>query len=270
MVKLLLGLDHSTYCINFERICEQCANLGLDGIEIQPEHPDIWKDYPNSSKKINDILESYDFKVTVHSPIKDLNMASYNERIRKFTVNELMIARKFAENLNAEYFLIHAGKNSFVSQSLMSIRWKKKALKLCIDTISKLLKDSNCKITMENMTWSEWRFSSKKKYLLKIFDQFPVNSLYFTLDIAHALERSRFFVKKLTELFGERLISIHFGDYEIQKFIFDYIKGKRNQVNSLNFVVLEPHTLPHSSKSELLFSIISNQTTLIKNTLGQI
>jgi len=264
MINLFLGLDRSTYCFNLENVFENCTNIGFEGIEIQPEHPEIWRDYPKSIKKLNDMLESYNFKIAVHCPIKDLNMASYNERIREITLKELIKAERFANELNARYFLIHAGKNSFVSQSLMSKKWKQKAIDLCIETISKILEQSNCKITMENMTWSEWRFSSKKKYLLKIFEQFPTNSLHFTLDVAHALERSRFFAKKLLELFAERLISIHFGDFKTQNFIFDVIKAKKSSLKNFDYIVLEPHTLPLSSKKELLFPLLSDQIYLIK------
>ena len=270
MINLLLGLDRSTYCLNLENICENCKKIGFDGIEIQPEHPDIWNDYPKSAKKINNILESYNFKITVHCPIKDLNMASYNEKIREVTLKELIKAERFADELNARYFLIHAGKNSFVSQSLMSKKWKKKAIDLCIESISKILENANCKITMENMTWSEWRFSSKKKYLLKIYEKFPVNSLYFTLDVAHALERSRVFAKKLLELFGKRLISIHFGDFKLHGFVIEDIIKNKSLLENFNYIVLEPHTLPLSSKKDLLFSLLSKQITLIRNELHQI
>ncbi|MHA1785983.1 MAG: sugar phosphate isomerase/epimerase family protein [Candidatus Helarchaeota archaeon] len=270
MINLFLGLDSSTYCFKFEDICERCEELGLNGIEIQLEHPSIWNNYPESVKNINDILESYEFKIAVHSPIKDLNMSSYNARIRELTFKELLIAEKFAENLNAEYFLIHAGKNSFVSQSLMSNWWKKKSIQHTITTISRLLKESNCKITMENMMWSEWRISSKKKFLVKIFESFSPESLYFTLDISHALERSRVFVYKLLELFGERLLSIHFGNYKIQNFIFDFLKKKKIELKHFNYLILEPHTLPLSSKKELLFPIISKNINLMKKELKKL
>ncbi|NHI93277.1 MAG: sugar phosphate isomerase/epimerase [Candidatus Lokiarchaeota archaeon] len=267
MINLLLGLDRSTYCINFEQVCRICYDLGFNGIEIQPEHPEIWKEFPKCAKQINDIIESYNFKIGVHAPIKDLNMASYNERIRNITLNEIMMAESFAEKLNARYFLIHAGKNSFVSRSLMSKTWQKKAIEFCIDTISKILEKSTCKITLENMTWSEWRFSSKIKYLSKIFECFPIDSLYFTLDISHALERSRNFVKKLVNLFAERIISFHFGDFNIQKFIFEHIKINNTKLKNFEFLVLEPHTLPLSSNRELLSSLISKQFHYIKKEL---
>ncbi|MFX0136969.1 MAG: sugar phosphate isomerase/epimerase family protein, partial [Candidatus Hodarchaeota archaeon] len=213
MHKLLLGIDRSIYQIKFEKSCEIAENLGFDGIELQPEHPDIFKIYPfKAISFVNDILSNYKFDISFHTPIKDLNISSYNPKIREFSISEIKNSIEFANKINATHIVTHGGKNSFKTRSSFSKRNEKKALEFTIDafkSIYRVCNDYGIILSVENMTYSDWRMTSKIKYLEKIFHVIP--DLKLTLDIDHAIERSKRYVDKFIDVFNGILLSSHLG-----------------------------------------------------------
>ena len=54
---------------------------GLKYCEVINEYP-----YNSISK---DVVDSYNIKITVHSPLSDINIASYNEAIRRSSVSQI-------------------------------------------------------------------------------------------------------------------------------------------------------------------------------------
>jgi len=256
MVKLLLGIDRSLYHLKFEKVCELADKLGSDGLEIQPEHPDIFKLYPDDAiSNLNNILSRFNFKLSFHTPIKDLNISSYNPIIRRTSLNELKKSIKFAKKINAEHVVTHAGKNSFKTRSFFSKKYEKMALGLTINalkSINRLCKDLRINLSVENMTWSDWRLSSKIKYLEIVFEE--IKELKLTIDIDHAIERSKRYVDKFIEVFEDRIISGHISN--VKKNIL-HIK-KLSNLPSLEYIVLEPHGLTYSIRSKILELIEDN------------
>ncbi|MFX1451931.1 MAG: TIM barrel protein, partial [Promethearchaeota archaeon] len=240
MQKLLLGIDRSLYQIKFEKICELANDLGFDGIELQPEHPDILKIYPlKAISYINDILSNYNFEISFHTPIKDLNISSYNPKIRNFSINEIKNSIEFANNINAKYIVTHGGKNSFKTPSSFSKKSGKIALNDTIDaliTFYDICTDNGLTLSVENMSFSDWRMTSKIKYLERIFQEIP--ELKLTLDIDHAILRSKKYVNRFIETFKKKILSSHIG---LIKNNISYIK-KLITSSNLKFFVIEPHS----------------------------
>ncbi|NVM04977.1 MAG: sugar phosphate isomerase/epimerase [Candidatus Helarchaeota archaeon] len=240
MHKLFLGIDRSTYQIEFKKICEIAENFGFDGIELQPEHPDIFKIYPFKAVSfVNDILSNYKFEISFHTPIKDLNISSYNKNIRKFSINQIKESIEFAKKIKAKYIVTHGGKNSFKTTSSFSKKCEKIALNSTIDALTSfydICSDNGLTLSVENMSYSDWRMTSKIKYLERIFQEIP--DLKLTLDIDHAILRSKNYVDKFIEVFNRKLISSHIGLIKNYKF---YLK-KLLKLSNLKFFVLEPHS----------------------------
>ncbi|MHA1378030.1 MAG: TIM barrel protein [Candidatus Helarchaeota archaeon] len=262
MVKLLLGIDRSLYHVKIRQICELAERLELDGLEIQPEHPDIFKLYPqNAIPIINKNLASFNFEISFHTPIKDINIASYNPTIRKSSIKELQKSVDFANRINAKHIVTHAGKNSFKTRSYFSKKYENIALGFTIEafrSIDKLCRGLGRTLSVENMTWSDWRLSSKIKYLQNIFKEIP--GLKLTLDIDHAIERSRRYVDKFIEVFKEKIISSHTGN--VKKNITHIIKLL--DLPFLKYLVLEPHSLTYQVHPKIFELIETNISELKK------
>ena len=262
MVKILLGIDRSLYQIKFEKICELANALNFDGIELQPEHPDIFKLYPSKAIKFfEDIISNYNFKISFHTPIKDLNIASYNQRMREISILEIQKSIEFANKIGAKYIVTHGGKNSFKTRSLFSKKYERLALNytiIALKSFYKLSEEFGISLSVENMTYSDWRMSSKINHLKAIFEEIP--GLRLTLDIDHALERTKRYVDKFIEIFKNELISAHLG--AIHKNI-SHIKKLLGLLN-VKFFTLEPHSFTYLITPNIIEFIEKNVEDLKK------
>jgi sugar phosphate isomerase/epimerase len=238
--QLLLGLDRGVWGYNLRNICEKCLELKLDGLEIQLEHPEIFKNFPESNE-LKSILNEFEFKLlSIHAPIKDINLSSYNPRIRRTSLEELKDTIKFAATLsdNILYIVVHGGQNSFRSPSRFERKFLSKAMQFTIDGLKELSKECDqfgITLSVENMTFSPWRLSSKIRHLDQIFGAIP--NLKFTFDYAHGLIGSQRYSYRLLKHYMNRLISVHIGNfYEIRN-IYNFIK------NHNPYIIIEPHHL---------------------------
>ena len=238
--KILLGLDRGVWYYNIQEICKKCNDLEFNGIEVQIEHPEIFQTFPEIGN-LRKTLENFNIKhISIHGPIKDINISSYNPRIRRTSIKELKETIKFASKLsdNILYLVIHGGQNSFRSPSQFEKSYLPKAMEYTIDTLKELMKDCEefgIQLSIENMTYSPWRLSSKLKFLDQIFMELP--TLKFTFDYAHGLHGSERYSFRILKNYINRLISVHIGNlFEVKK-IYNHIK-------SLNpFLIIEPHHL---------------------------
>ncbi|MHA1252633.1 MAG: sugar phosphate isomerase/epimerase family protein [Candidatus Helarchaeota archaeon] len=211
--RILLGLDRATWGFSIEEICENLCKIGLDGIELKPEHPELFKNFPNASKNLLDILSSYDFKISIHGPFKDLNISSYNPWIRKISLDIFIKTIDFALNFDKiEYIVFHGGQNSFRSNSRFELKFRKIALDHTIEAFKILLqksKDAGLLMAIENMTHSDYRMTSKIKYLNLIFAEPELKDLKFIYDYEHGLNYSERYSLRILKNFKDRLIGVH-------------------------------------------------------------
>jgi len=238
--QILIGLDRGVWYYNLHEICEKCIELKLNGLEIQVEHPEIFKNFPTIGN-LQKLLKDFDIKlVSIHAPIKDINISSYNPRIRKISVKELKETIKFAAKLsdNILYIVVHGGQNSFRSPSKFEKSYLPKAIQFTITALKELQKECeeyNIPLSIENMTYSPWRLSSKIKYLDQIFKELP--QLKFTFDYAHGLYGSQWYSYRILKKYKKRLISVHIGQFFEIRNIYNHIK----EINP--YIIIEPHHL---------------------------
>ncbi len=238
--RILVGLDRGVWNYSIEKICKICSDLDLDGLEIQPEHPKIFKDFPETGN-LKKILIDYGFELnSIHAPMKDINISSYNPRIRETSLLELKKTIKFAAEFsdNLLYVVMHGGQNSFRSSSNFEKEFLPKAVNFTVQAFKELVKDcmeTNLTLSVENMTFSPWRLSSKIRFLDQIFEHVP--RLKFTFDFHHGVYGSERYAFRVLKKYRDRLISVHIGNfYELRK-IFSQIK----RINPP--IVIEPHHL---------------------------
>lgn len=237
--EILIGLDRATWGYSISELCEYVdknRDLGLTGLEIRPEHPELFSEFPDINKNILKTIKDYDFTITIHAPFKDLNIASYNPVIRRASRKFLAKTMDFANHFDEiRYLLFHGGQNSFRSNSKFELKNRKVAMKYTIDTFISFLekcKEFGFEMAIENMTRSDFRMTSKIIYLKKIFSHPKLQDLYFVFDYSHGLSLSKRYSLRILKKFSDKVISVHIGkDYhEFSK----YLQG--NPIK-----VIEPH-----------------------------
>jgi sugar phosphate isomerase/epimerase len=134
--------------------------------------------------------------------------------------------------------VVHGGQNSFKSSSDFEKEFLSKALDFTIEGLQELsneCEEYGIKLSIENMTFSPWRLTSRIRFLEKIFEEVP--TLKFTFDFHHGTYGSERYSLRILESFKDRLISVHIGQlFEIKKI--------KNNIKDLNpFIIIEPHHL---------------------------
>ena len=110
---------------DLEKFLDYCVDLNLDFVEIV-------KSYPNHDLDV-DLLISYDFPYSVHSPLIDMNICSLTRSIREASMQELKDSIDDAARLGARNVVIHPGKVSFLGQP-----YKDHIYEICVDSFKEI------------------------------------------------------------------------------------------------------------------------------------
>lgn len=174
MIFIKIGVSSlSFYQYNISKHLETMENLKIEYLEILNE-------YPNNNLDI-DLLNSYNFKYIIHSPIIDLNLASLNKAIQKTSIEEIKKSVNIANDLNSDIVVVHPGNIPFLSRPFEKNALSKcrESLKICGDYGN----DFGVITAIENMPNIDgflYKDINKLNELLENLDMFM------TLDIAHA------------------------------------------------------------------------------------
>ena len=257
-------MDHDTWNIDFPNYCKNVNNIpNADGFEITFEHPDLFRLFPSKElvKYIDDTISSYDFQVlAMHSPTKDVNISSYNPRIRETSFKELVKSIELFSCLNIPeiaYFLVHGGQNSFRTPSRFGKRNLPPSISDQIENLKRLYKiceDFGMKFTIENLIYSKWRLSSRIEYLDALFRELP--DIKFTFDIDHAVFVSYSYARKMLNRYSNRVNAVHVG-------MINYFQKFKNLLIPLNpYLIFEPHSIANKNN---LFLDLNRNIKIVKN-----
>ena len=148
-------------------------NRGIKYCEIINEYPYNVIDM--------DIINSYNIQISIHSPLSDINIASYNETIRRASVSQIKNSIDIASAMDSEIVVVHPGHIPILGKKFEDITLKKsvKSLKECCQYAN----NRNIMLCIENMPDIEGLLCKDINQLNKIANKLDT---YITLDIGHA------------------------------------------------------------------------------------
>ena len=146
---------------------------GLKYCEVINEYP-----YDSISK---DIVDSYNIKITVHSPLSDINIASYNETIRKSSVSLIKNSIELASSIEPGLVVVHPGQIPILGKKFGEkiLANSKESLSEC----SRYAEDMGVMLCVENMPDIDGLLGKDINELDKIVEDLGA---YMTLDVGHA------------------------------------------------------------------------------------
>jgi len=203
-----MGLSMTAYnekgLHSFEKWVEAARELGFDFIEILSEWPHYLSH--DSLPLFREVLDSYGMKVTVHAPFSDLNIASFNERIRKTSLEIIRETLELSAELEALVVTIHPGHCSPVS-----IKNRREYLEIHRESLRKIARWSEeygVKVGVENMPRFPILDAQNCDRLAGIIEGIEIG---ITFDVGHLNTTTRNFDRFL-ELFRDRIIHVHLHD----------------------------------------------------------
>ena len=213
----LWSLGASTF-VGYEEGLQSFISLveiaNFDHVELKFEWPilDIENFTGKDVKKINDLLGTTDIGLLVHAPYLEINLASFNEPIRKISVNVVKKCIRIASLLGSHVVTIHAGK----IHEVYSKRFYERTFNLAQNSISSCLRtaeDYGVGIGIENEKKGATYYLFPTSYeLLEFVESFHAfENVGIVYDIGHANTVGADLVT-FFEMTQERIISIHLHD----------------------------------------------------------
>lgn len=158
---------------NLEEFLNLCDNLNLKYVEVV-------KSFPNHDIDL-DLLLSYDFNYSIHSPLIDMNICSLTKSIREASINELKVSIRDAVNIGANVVVIHPGKVSFLGRP-----YEKKIYDICVESFKEIddfSKDTGVTPLIENMPLIPGFMFTDVNMLNNVLNDL---GMFMTFDIGHA------------------------------------------------------------------------------------
>lgn len=212
-------------------------------LDINVNYCEIINEYPYDSIE-NDLIDSYDLKISIHAPLSDINLASHNEVIRKISISEIKKSIDMAIKIDSNVIVVHPGHVPILGR-----RFKDKILQYNKDSLmecSKYAQEMGIKMCVENMPNIEgllFKDLNKLENLVLDIDA------YITLDVGHA-HNNKFTVEDMLKT--SRIEHIHLSDndrsFDNHNALGDIKKNGLNfkslfkglkQINYNNLMVLE-------------------------------
>ncbi len=159
--------------MSLEKILDYLKSIKLEYVEIIKEYP-----YHSIDPEV---VNSYNFKTSVHSPLSDINIASLNESIRKASIKEIKDSINLASKIDASVVVVHPGHMAFLAREFPDEIMKNslKSLKEC----SKYAEEHGISLCVENMPDMEGLICKNLDELYELTQQLEV---LMTLDVGHA------------------------------------------------------------------------------------
>ncbi len=147
---------------------------------INVKYCEFMLDYPYNQID-PDLVNSYDIKTSIHSPLSDVNVASLNESIRKASVKEIKNSIDLASKIGSEVVVIHPGHMAFLMR-----KFQKKVMEnslISLGECSKFAEEKGIKLCVENMPDMEGMICKNLDELNELVQEINASM---TLDVGHA------------------------------------------------------------------------------------
>jgi len=264
--------------ISFSEALQKIEDLGFKAVELWTEFPEIWKlDLNERIKLFKEILPSFNFDLSIHSPITDLNISSCNPKIQEISLIEIEETLILANKTEIKKVIVHGG---FKPKEKPFNKLNKNNLDPYIDQTSNGIKqilkqgeELGVEILVENAEYDE------QHKILRTYDDFQtitnkINKEFsIVYDISHGLpagtKKNKEFIIKMKNRIKE--VHLSFFDKKIKKHHLPLTFQSKETLEILNY--MKKH-LP--SSPNLIFEIynlppdVSIRSNTLKHSLNLI
>ncbi|UCH88047.1 MAG: sugar phosphate isomerase/epimerase [Thermoplasmata archaeon] len=236
-------------------------------LESIAKHFKLWEILADLEQLLPDIRESFealapsfDLKFAVHAPFNDLNIASFNPKIRKISLDTIKESMTVAHELGIRIFSFHPGH-----YCPTGLYYPEKVFELSkkgVWELEKFAKNLDLEVSLENMPIPKWTLCTNKDELMEYIEG---TDLKICFDIGHAHINNQIFeFMKVIDLFGNVHIHDNNGKRDqhriigtetvpLKDFLKDLIEGYNDNI------IIEANTLEEGVESyEVLKKMIND------------
>ncbi|HOM95576.1 MAG TPA: sugar phosphate isomerase/epimerase [Methanofastidiosum sp.] len=159
--------------------------------------------------KVKDILSSYSFEYTVHSPFSDINISSLNKSIRKVSIQQVKYAIYAVNEIGGKVMTFHPGRHSAATNRDKELT--KKILFDSLKEISTYNEDYGVVIALENMPDTFVTTMKVSQEILEVLENKQLPGIKHTMDVGH-LETNNVDIERYIQDLKDFLVHIHLHD----------------------------------------------------------
>jgi len=159
----MIGISSPSFSfVDFDEMLEEIRKeFELWEIVAELEHA-----LPAIEEQVLYAVESYGLKFQIHAPIADLNIGSPSERMRKHSVDEILMLFDTCERLSIPMITIHPGAAVAYGDEVKSR--VREATRESLKVIDRKVDGMNLKVAIENMPPGSWSICYDIAELLSI------------------------------------------------------------------------------------------------------
>ena len=179
-------------------------DLGFEAWEIIHEGDQKLTD--ESVKRVHDLVETTNLKVTVHAPYSDLNLASVNQSVWDISLRQMLDCVRFIQNYT-DSMVVHPGHLSPLGKQIPELAWNN-----CIEGIRRICQEAyefGINIYVENMINIETLLGKRPEELVGIVETVNEENVGITFDVGHA--NTVGVIDDFLEIF-DKVSHLHFHD----------------------------------------------------------
>ena len=192
---------------------EYLADLGLDHLELKREylegHPDT-----STAAELGNLADHYDISVTYHAPFRDWNMASFNDEIRRASVERVKGTLDDAASAGAGAVVVHGGSVPHRYPDWVREKAAANARQSLVEC-AEHAQSVNVPLCLENQPQSDvkHRYTTTPDDLADALAGVSVDAehLGVTLDVGHA-KANGYDWENFVDRFGDRIRVCHLHD----------------------------------------------------------
>jgi len=201
----MLGISTTAYTAGgFEEWACRAKEAGFQFVELLNEWPNRLT--AENWRTFKEVLDSCGLGLTLHAPFSDINIASFNERIRRASLEEVLESVRIGALMDALVVTIHPGHCSPIS-----VKNRGAYLKIhrkSLEEIGRFSEEYGVTVGVENMPKFPILDAGTVERLLELVDGVDVG---ITFDVGHLNTTERDF-KGFIDAFGERIVHVHLHD----------------------------------------------------------
>ena len=204
----MIGLSMTAYpernLLGFEEWVGRAKKLGFDFVEVVSEWPHYLTG--DSYRLFSEVLDGWGMKRTVHAPFSDVNIGSFNDRLRRTSLEIIHETIELAAELDALSVTIHPGHCSPVS-----VKNRREYLEIHRKSLRKISEwgiEYGIKIGVENMPRFPILDAQTCERLREILDDVEIGV---TFDVGHLNTTTGKF-ERFLDLLGDRIVHVHLHD----------------------------------------------------------
>lgn len=156
---------------------------------------------------LNHVSGSFNVEYTIHAPFSDLNIATTDNKLRRFILKRMEKSLRYAHELDCKLWVFHPGHHSAISSFYPGMDWHTNLQS--VKTLLQLGRKYNVKIGMENIPDIFPTILGNVDDFSRFFKELG-EDVGIVLDVGHANVNGD--VKVFMDKLGDRIVHIHVSD----------------------------------------------------------